>query len=34
MGIYVFDRDVLTRALEEDAAQDSRHDFGRTSSRR
>jgi len=30
MGIYVFDMDVLTRALAEDAARpDSRHDFGR-----
>jgi glucose-1-phosphate adenylyltransferase len=30
MGIYVFDMDVLTRALVEDAARaDSRHDFGR-----
>lgn len=30
MGIYVFEVDVLTRALAEDAARpDSRHDFGR-----
>ncbi|HWP29937.1 MAG TPA: sugar phosphate nucleotidyltransferase, partial [Chloroflexota bacterium] len=30
MGIYVFDIDVLSRALEEDAAQpDSHHDFGK-----
>jgi glucose-1-phosphate adenylyltransferase len=30
MGIYVFDMDVLTRALEHDAADpDSHHDFGR-----
>lgn len=29
MGIYVFNTDVLVRALEEDASQeDSRHDFG------
>ena len=30
MGIYVFDSDVLIRALEEDAAKpDSQHDFGK-----
>jgi glucose-1-phosphate adenylyltransferase len=30
MGIYVFDSDVLIRALEEDAARpDSQHDFGK-----
>ena len=30
MGIYVFDNDVLIRALEEDAAKpDSHHDFGK-----
>jgi glucose-1-phosphate adenylyltransferase len=30
MGIYVFNNDVLVRALEEDAARsDSQHDFGR-----
>jgi glucose-1-phosphate adenylyltransferase len=30
MGIYVFNIDVLTKALEEDAAEaDSRHDFGK-----
>ncbi len=29
MGIYVFDVDVLTRALEQDAASVSTHDFGR-----
>ena len=30
MGIYVFDSDVLIKALEEDAAKpDSHHDFGK-----
>jgi len=29
MGIYVFEADVLIRALEEDAACDSKHDFGK-----
>jgi glucose-1-phosphate adenylyltransferase len=29
MGIYVFEADVLIRALEEDAATDSKHDFGK-----
>lgn len=29
MGIYVFEADVLIRALEEDAGRDSKHDFGK-----
>jgi glucose-1-phosphate adenylyltransferase len=29
MGIYVFDADVLIRALETDAGRDTSHDFGR-----
>jgi glucose-1-phosphate adenylyltransferase len=29
MGIYIFDVDVLTRALEEDAGRPTSHDFGR-----
>jgi glucose-1-phosphate adenylyltransferase len=29
MGIYIFETDVLVRALEEDAARPSQHDFGR-----
>ncbi len=29
MGIYVFDADVLVRALESDATKDTAHDFGR-----
>ncbi len=29
MGIYIFDMDVLVPALEEDAARDTSHDFGR-----
>ena len=29
MGIYIFDMDVLVPALEEDARQDTTHDFGR-----
>ncbi|HXH05793.1 MAG TPA: glucose-1-phosphate adenylyltransferase [Vicinamibacterales bacterium] len=29
MGIYIFDLDTLTRALEEDAQQPTTHDFGR-----
>ena len=29
MGIYIFEADVLIRALEEDAACDSKHDFGK-----
>jgi glucose-1-phosphate adenylyltransferase len=29
MGIYVFDTDVLLKALEEDAAKPSSHDFGK-----
>jgi glucose-1-phosphate adenylyltransferase len=29
MGIYIFDTDVLTRALEEDAARPTAHDFGK-----
>ena len=29
MGIYVFDADVLIRALEADAGRDTTHDFGR-----
>jgi glucose-1-phosphate adenylyltransferase len=29
MGIYIFDKDVLTRALEEDAARATNHDFGK-----
>lgn len=29
MGIYIFDTDVLSRALEEDAARDTNHDFGK-----
>jgi glucose-1-phosphate adenylyltransferase len=29
MGVYVFDMDVLTRALEADANQPTTHDFGR-----
>jgi glucose-1-phosphate adenylyltransferase len=29
MGIYIFDTDVLLRALEADAAQPTNHDFGR-----
>jgi glucose-1-phosphate adenylyltransferase len=29
MGVYVFDADVLVRALGEDAAQPSSHDFGK-----
>jgi glucose-1-phosphate adenylyltransferase len=29
MGIYIFDADVLTRALEEDAGQSTTHDFGK-----
>ncbi len=28
MGIYIFEADVLTRALEADAARDTTHDFG------
>src|SRR3954447_12619852 len=29
MGVYIFDTDVLTRALEEDAARATTHDFGK-----
>jgi glucose-1-phosphate adenylyltransferase len=29
LGIYIFDMDVLVPALEEDARQDSNHDFGK-----
>lgn len=29
MGVYIFETDVLVRALEEDARQDTQHDFGR-----
>ncbi|MGI8671288.1 MAG: glucose-1-phosphate adenylyltransferase, partial [Luteitalea sp.] len=29
MGIYVFEADVLIRALEEDATRDTKHDFGK-----
>lgn len=29
MGIYIFDTDVLTRALEEDAGRPTTHDFGK-----
>jgi glucose-1-phosphate adenylyltransferase len=29
MGIYIFDADVLVRALEDDARQDTNHDFGK-----
>ncbi len=29
MGIYIFDTDVLTRALEEDATRPTNHDFGK-----
>jgi glucose-1-phosphate adenylyltransferase len=29
MGIYIFDIDVLTRALEEDAGRQTNHDFGK-----
>lgn len=29
MGIYVFNRDVLTKVLEEDAKKESAHDFGK-----
>jgi glucose-1-phosphate adenylyltransferase len=29
MGVYVFDTDVLVRALEEDATQQTNHDFGK-----
>ncbi len=29
MGIYIFDRDVLIRALEADAGRDTTHDFGK-----
>jgi glucose-1-phosphate adenylyltransferase len=29
MGIYIFDKDVLTRALEEDASRATNHDFGK-----
>jgi glucose-1-phosphate adenylyltransferase len=29
MGIYIFDIDVLTRALEEDAGRQTSHDFGK-----
>jgi glucose-1-phosphate adenylyltransferase len=29
MGVYIFDTDVLVRALEEDATQATSHDFGR-----
>jgi glucose-1-phosphate adenylyltransferase len=29
MGIYIFDIDVLTRALEEDAGRQTAHDFGK-----
>ena len=29
MGIYIFDTDVLTRALEEDATRATNHDFGK-----
>jgi glucose-1-phosphate adenylyltransferase len=29
MGIYIFDVEILTRALEEDAARPTSHDFGR-----
>ena len=29
MGIYIFDTDVLTRALEQDAARPTTHDFGK-----
>jgi glucose-1-phosphate adenylyltransferase len=29
MGVYIFDTDVLVRALEEDAAQPTKHDFGK-----
>ena len=29
MGIYIFDTDVLVRALEADAAQPTSHDFGK-----
>ena len=29
MGVYIFDTDVLVRALEDDAPRDSAHDFGK-----
>jgi glucose-1-phosphate adenylyltransferase len=29
MGVYIFDTDVLVRALEEDAVRDTTHDFGK-----
>ena len=29
MGIYIFDTDVLLKALEADAAKPSSHDFGK-----
>jgi glucose-1-phosphate adenylyltransferase len=29
MGVYIFDTDVLVRALEEDATQPTQHDFGK-----
>src|ERR671928_1241561 len=29
MGVYIFDTDVLVRALEADATQPTTHDFGR-----
>ena len=29
MGIYVFEADVLVKALEDDAGRDSKHDFGK-----
>jgi glucose-1-phosphate adenylyltransferase len=29
MGVYIFETDALVRALEEDARQDTQHDFGR-----
>jgi glucose-1-phosphate adenylyltransferase len=29
MGVYIFDTDVLTRALEDDAARSTTHDFGK-----
>jgi len=29
MGIYIFDTDVLSRALEDDAARETNHDFGK-----
>jgi glucose-1-phosphate adenylyltransferase len=29
MGVYIFDTNVLTRALEEDAARSTTHDFGK-----